>query len=42
MPKAMKFRNHRTISCISCTAKIVMRMLSRRIEQKTEDELEED
>ena len=45
-PKAMKCRNHCTISCITCTiscitctAKIVVRMRSRRIEQKTEDEL---
>jgi len=38
----MKCGNHRTISCITCTAKIVVRMLSRRIEQKTEDELGED
>jgi hypothetical protein len=38
----MKCRNHCTISCIPCTAKIVVRMLSRRIEQKTEDEFGED
>jgi hypothetical protein len=38
----MKCTNHCTISCITCTAKIAVRMLSRRIEQKTEDELGED
>jgi hypothetical protein len=37
--KAMKCRNHCTISS---TAKMVVRMLSRRIQQKTEDELGED
>jgi hypothetical protein len=37
-PRAMKCRNHCTISCITCTAKIAVRMPSR-TEQKTEDEL---
>jgi len=41
-PRAMKCRNHCTISCITCTAQIAVRMPSRRTEQKTEDELGED
>ena len=40
--KAMKCRNHSTISGITCAAKIAVRMPSRRTEQKTEDELGED
>jgi hypothetical protein len=38
-PRTMKCRNHCTIICITCTAKIVVRMPSRRVEQKNEDEL---
>jgi hypothetical protein len=36
-PKATKCSDHRTISLITQTAKIVVRILRRRIERKTED-----
>jgi hypothetical protein len=38
-PKATKCSNHRTISIIAHTAKLVARILRRRIERKTEDAL---
>jgi hypothetical protein len=41
-PKATKFSDHRTISLIAHAAKIVARILRRRIEKKTEDALGED
>jgi hypothetical protein len=41
-PKAIKFSDHRTISLIAHIAKIVARILRRRIERKTEDALGED
>jgi hypothetical protein len=41
-PKATKCSDHRTISLIAPTAKIVARILRRRIERKTEDALRED
>jgi hypothetical protein len=41
-PKATKCSNHRTISVIAHTAKIVPRILRSRIERKTEDVLGED
>jgi hypothetical protein len=41
MPKATKCSNHRTISLITHTAKIVVRIL-RRIERKIKDVLGED
>jgi hypothetical protein len=41
-PKATKCSNHRTISLITHTAKIVATMLSRKIERKIEDVLGED
>jgi len=41
-PKATKCSNHCTISLTAHTAKIVVRILRRRIESKTEDFLGED
>jgi hypothetical protein len=41
-PKATKCRDHYTISLITHTAKIVAKILRRRIERKTEDALGED
>jgi len=41
-PQATKFSDHRTISLIAHTAKIVAKLLRRRIERKIEDELRED
>jgi hypothetical protein len=41
-PKATKCSNHCTISLIAHTAKIVVRILRRRIERKTKDFLGED
>ena len=41
-PQATKFRDHRTISLIAHTAKIVAKILRRRIERKIEDVLGED
>jgi hypothetical protein len=41
-PKATKCSDHRTISIIAHAAKIVARILRRRIERKTEDALVED
>jgi hypothetical protein len=41
-PKATKCSEHRTISIIAHAAKIVARILRRRIERKTEDVLGED
>jgi hypothetical protein len=41
-PKATKCSDHRTISIITHAAKIVARILRRRIERKTEDALGED
>jgi hypothetical protein len=41
-PKATNCSDHRTISIISHTAKIVARILRRRIERKIEDALRED
>jgi hypothetical protein len=41
-PKATKCSDHPTISLITHTAKIVTRILRRRIERKTEDALGED
>ena len=41
-PKATKCSNHCTISLIAHTAKIVVRILRRRIERKTEDFFGED
>jgi hypothetical protein len=41
-PKATKCGDRRTISIISHAAKIVARILRRRIERKTEDALGED
>jgi hypothetical protein len=41
-PKAIKCSDHRTISIIAHAAKIVARILRRRIERKTEDTLGED
>jgi hypothetical protein len=41
-PKAIKCRDHRTISIIAHGAKILVRILRRRIERKTEDALGED
>jgi hypothetical protein len=41
-PKATKCSDHCTISLIAYTAKIVARILRRRIERKTEDALGED
>jgi hypothetical protein len=41
-PKATKCSDHRTISIIAHAAKIVARILRRRIERKTEDALGED
>jgi hypothetical protein len=41
-PKATKCSDHRTISLIANAAKIVARILKRRIESKTEDVLGED
>jgi hypothetical protein len=41
-PKATKCSDHRTISPIAHTAKIVTRILRRRIERKTENVLGED
>jgi hypothetical protein len=41
-PKATKCSDHRTISIIAHTAKIVARIPGRRIERKTEDALGED
>jgi hypothetical protein len=41
-PKARKCSDHRTISSIAHAAKIVARILRRRIERKTEDALRED
>jgi hypothetical protein len=38
-PKASKCSNHCTLSLIAHTAKIVMRVLRRRIEKKTENEI---
>jgi ribonuclease HII len=40
-PKATKCSDHRTISIIAHAAKIVARILRRRIERKTEDALGE-
>jgi hypothetical protein len=40
-PKATKCSDHHTISIIAHTAKIVARILGRRIERKTEDALGE-
>jgi hypothetical protein len=42
MPKATKCSDHRTISIIAHAAKIVARILRRRIERKAEDALGED
>jgi hypothetical protein len=42
LPKATKLNDHRTISLIAHTAKIVARILRRRIERKTEDAFGED
>jgi hypothetical protein len=41
-PKATKHSDHCTISLIAYTAKIVARILRRRIERKTQDALRED
>jgi hypothetical protein len=41
-PKATKISDHRTISLITHTAKIVARILRRRTERKIEDVLRED
>jgi hypothetical protein len=41
-PQATKCSDHRTISLIAHTAKIVAKILRRRIEEKTEDVLGED
>jgi hypothetical protein len=41
-PKATKCSDHRTVSLIARTAKIVARILRRRIERKTEDALGEE
>jgi hypothetical protein len=41
-PQATKCSNHRTISLIAHTAKIVAKTLTRRIEKKIEDVLYED
>ena len=41
-PQATKCSNHRTISLIAHTAKIVAKILRRRIEKKIEDVLGED
>jgi hypothetical protein len=41
-PKATKFSDHHTISLIAHTAKIVARILRRRVERKIEDCLGED
>jgi hypothetical protein len=41
-PKATKSSDHRTISLVAHTAKIVERILRRRVERKTEDALGED
>jgi hypothetical protein len=41
-PKTTKCSDHRTIGIIAHTAKIVARILRRRIERKTEDALGED
>jgi hypothetical protein len=41
-PKATKCSDHRTISIIAHAAKIVARILRRRIEMKIEDALGED
>jgi len=41
-PQATKYSDHRTISLIVHTAKIVAKILSRRIEKKIEDVLGED
>jgi hypothetical protein len=41
-PKATKSSDHRTISLIAHTAKIIGRILRRRFERKTEDALGED
>jgi len=41
-PQATKCSNHRTISLIAHTVKIVAKILRRRIEKKIEDVLEED
>jgi hypothetical protein len=41
-PKATKCSDHRTISIIAHAAKIVVRILRRRMERKTEDALGED
>jgi len=40
--QATKFSDHRTISLIAYTAKIIAKILRRRIERKIEDVLEED
>jgi len=40
-PQATKFSDHRTISLIAHTAKIVAKILRRRSEKKIEDVLEE-
>jgi len=41
-PQVTKFSDHRTISLIAHTAKIVAKILRRRIEKKIEDVLRED
>jgi hypothetical protein len=41
-PQATKYSDHRTISFIAHTAKIVAKILRRRIERKIEDVLGED
>jgi hypothetical protein len=41
-PQATKCSDHRTISLIAHTAKIVVKILRRRIEKKIEDVPEED
>ena len=41
-PQATKCSDHRTIGLIAHTAKIVAKILRRRIEKKIEDVLEED
>ena len=41
-PQVTKFSDHRTISLIAHTAKIVAKILRRRIEKKIEDVLGED
>jgi hypothetical protein len=41
-PKATKHSDHRTISLVTHTAKIIARILRKRIERKTEDALGED